>query len=120
MGMCRTLGLAVGNAVRKSCILTRWERPVASTYKLNADGCSWGNPGSSGGGSLLRDHNGQTLWALADFYGETTNMVTEEKALMQGLQLCIETGFVCIDIEIDSLILVKIVNREVDVPWGIV
>lgn len=69
LGVCRAVGLNVGSAMKQSCIITCWKRPDSNRYKLNADGCSRGNPGFSGGGSLLRDHSGHVLWAVADFYG---------------------------------------------------
>ena len=120
LDMCRAVGLNVGSALKQACIITRWVWPESNKYKLNADGCSRGNPGDSGGGSLLRDHSGHVLWAVSDFYGHNTNMVAEARALLQGLQKCIEEGFFDVEAEIDSLILVKIVNREVEVPWRIV
>lgn len=46
-------------------------------------------------------------------------MVAEARDLMQGLQKCIELEFFDVDAEIDSLILVKIVNREVEISWHI-
>lgn len=39
-------------------IVTKWIRPIISFVKVNSDGCSKGNPGLSGGGSLLRDSSG--------------------------------------------------------------
>lgn len=39
---------------------------------------------------------------------------------MQGLLYRIDTGHLLIDIEIDSLILVKVLKEEIDIPWGIV
>lgn len=47
-------------------------------------------------------------------------MIAKARALMQGLQVCKEMRYLCVDVEIDSLILIRIVNREVEVPWGIV
>lgn len=47
------------------------------------------------------------LWVAADFYGETTNMQVEVKALFQGLKLCVENNGRCNDVEVDSKILVQ-------------
>lgn len=102
----RAFGLCVGGAVMRTCIFIKCEKPDVDRCKLN--------PGPSGGGSLLRNHKGHVLLALADFYGQQSNMVAEARALLQGLQCCLEMGFVHVDVEINSLILVKILRREVD------
>lgn len=86
-------------------IITQWVKPDVNRYKLNTDGCSKGNPGQSGAGSLLRSHTSHFLWAMADWNGEQTNMVADARALMQGDQKCVEDGNVAVDIEVDSLIL---------------
>lgn len=48
-------------------IITKWLKPILGRVKLNSDGCSKGNPGRSGGGSLLRSDSGMLIWAQADF-----------------------------------------------------
>ncbi|CAA6657157.1 unnamed protein product [Spirodela intermedia] len=39
----------------------RWTPPRAGQWKLNVDGASQGNPGSSGGGGILRDSTGYIM-----------------------------------------------------------
>ena len=38
------------------------------------------------GGSMLRRDDGSVVFALADFYGDTTNTKAEATTLLQGLQ----------------------------------
>lgn len=38
--------------------LVRWRKPSMGWFKLNLDGASLGNPGKAGGGSLIRDSQG--------------------------------------------------------------
>lgn len=46
-------------------------------------------------------------------------MVAESRALCQGLQLCLDKGFHQIDIEVDSMVLLMIIQRRVRIPWAI-
>lgn len=48
-----------------------WFKLRQGYMKLNTDGCSCskGNPGSSGGGGILRDHFCALIFACADYYG---------------------------------------------------
>ena len=67
-------------------LVTKWVKPSMGVVNLNTDGCSKGNPGPSGGGSVLRDFRGDLIWAQAEFYGQQTNMVAEAKASCRGLE----------------------------------
>lgn len=51
------------------------------------------------------------LWAHADSYGITTNMVAECRALLQGLKLCVTCGVASLDIEVNSIVLVQIMQQ---------
>lgn len=68
-------------------IITQWSFPRQGRFKLNSDGCCKGNPGDG-----LRDDAGQVIFASADYYMDTTNSIAETKALLKGLQICIEQG----------------------------
>lgn len=91
-----------------------------SRVKLNSDGYSKGNPGRSGGGRLLRSDSGMLIWAQADFCGYTSNMVAETKALLQGIRSCVLQGYWNVDIEVDSLVLVGIVQQKIPPPRCVV
>lgn len=99
--------------------ITRWCKPLAGWVKLNTDGCSKGNPGPATGGSVVRFDSGEVLWSQTNFYGTTSNMVFEAKALLQGIQTCINKGVIRVMIEVDSLILKRIIEGKIDVPWVI-
>lgn len=79
------LGLSVGAAAKLSMIITKWEKPCCRRFKLNTDGCAKGDLGQSGGGNLLRNHEGKFMWAMADVYDCQTNMVAEARSVMQGI-----------------------------------
>lgn len=97
------LKVQFGDVQDIKCVITRWIRPAMGRVKLNSDGRSKGNPGRSGGGSLLRTDS-------VHFYGHTTNMVAETRALLQGVETCVDEGFLNMDVQVDSLILAKIVQ----------
>lgn len=65
--------------------------------------------------TVSRDAHGKFLWAIADYYGVTTNMIAEVRAL---LQMCINEGILQVDIESDSMILVKVLKNEISTPWA--
>ena len=58
----KKLGLLVGRAIAGRILVTKWVRPSSGRLKLNANECSKGNPGPSGGGRILRDHCGHLFW----------------------------------------------------------
>ncbi|KAM7526883.1 hypothetical protein LguiA_016785 [Lonicera macranthoides] len=102
------------------CLVTKWVKPLAGRFKLNSDGCSRGNPGLSGGGSLLRSCLGEVMWAQADFYGHQSIMVAETRALLQGLDRCYADNVRGLEGKVDSLILMQILEKKIAIPWGVI
>nr|XP_027067494.1 uncharacterized protein LOC113693117 [Coffea arabica] len=75
--------------------------------QLNIDGCLKDNPGVSGGGGILRSTEGRLLFAFSVYLGQCTSLQAEAKALLLGLQLCVQRG--CLDnlvVESNSMMLV--------------
>ena len=60
---------------------------IQSVVKLNSDGCSRGNLGRSRGGCLFTDCDGRFLLAILCYFGETTSLLAELKALLYSVQL---------------------------------
>ena len=71
-----------------------------------------------GGGCIICDDKGAIIVAKADYYGETTNFIAEAKALLQGLDICKYNEFNDGDIEVDSLMLVQVIEKKVGAPWA--
>ena len=86
--------------------LVRWVRPPHDVLKLNTDGYSKGNPGVSGEGGVLRDERGKLLLDFSCHFGLATSMQPEARALLFGVELCLQRGFGQFEVELDSLILV--------------
>nr|XP_027071629.1 uncharacterized protein LOC113696407 [Coffea arabica] len=99
--------------------LVRWLPPASTLLKLNTDGCSLGNPGRSGGGGILRDSAGFFRLGFAGYWGETTSLHSELKALLFGVKLCVTQGFCCLHLESDSILLVQMVTGVGRCPWAL-
>ena len=95
----------------------RWGDPTQTVVKLNADGCSRGNSGRSGGGGLFRDFDGRFLLGFSCFFGEAMSLQAELKALLFDVRLGVSRGLVRLHLEYDSVVLVRIIQGKVRCPW---
>ena len=78
-----------------------------SACRLFTDGASRGNPGQAGAGALLLDAEGRELAARSLYLGECTNNVAEYRALLLGVQTALELGCTCLEIRLDSELIVR-------------
>nr|XP_009793482.1 PREDICTED: uncharacterized protein LOC104240345 [Nicotiana sylvestris] len=85
-------------------------------YKCNTDGASKGNPGLRSLGFCVRNDEGDVVYARAVDLGVTTNVVAEAKAILQGLEYCVEHDLHPLILEIDSLVMKKVIEGEWDPP----
>ncbi|XP_071902237.1 uncharacterized protein [Coffea arabica] len=110
--------LSSNPASRVSFHIVRWSaRP--GCLILNTDGCSKGNPGCSGGGGILRDASGGPILAFSAFFGIRSSLHAEALAMLTGLRMCVKQGFVTVDLQSDSRVLVGIIQRRFRCPWQI-
>ena len=86
---------------------------------LNTDGCCKGNPGTSGGGGVIRASDGRVLVGYSVFLGVGTSLRAEVLALLAGLRLCGQKGFTQVRVQSDSLVLIGILQRRFQCPWQI-
>ncbi|XP_075087488.1 uncharacterized protein LOC142169519 [Nicotiana tabacum] len=89
-----------------------WKLSFHGWYKCNTDGASKGNPGPSSLGFCVRDDEGDVLYARAVDLGVTTNVVAEAKAILQGLEYCVEHYLHPLILETDSLVMNKAIEGE--------
>ncbi|XP_070036080.1 uncharacterized protein [Nicotiana tomentosiformis] len=68
-----------------------WQLPYEEWFKCNTDGVSRGNPRPSSYGFCVGGHAGDLVFAKAKEIGETTNIVAEENAIVEGLAYCTHT-----------------------------
>ncbi|PHT27304.1 hypothetical protein CQW23_33091 [Capsicum baccatum] len=94
-----------------------WKKPAADFYKLNTDGSALQNPGSIGGGGILRDHHGNLIYAFSTPFGIGTNNQAEVKAAIFGVTWCIQHGYTKLILEVDSALLIQWLTHHIQPPW---
>ncbi|MQM20938.1 hypothetical protein Taro_053968 [Colocasia esculenta] len=107
-------------AVRRLCDEPAGQsmHPSTGRFKLNVDGAFKSATGIAGGGGILRDHNGDCIFAFAANYQRTTAALdAEARALRDGLAMCCTKGFLEIVVETDSLALTQSVTGQALRPW---
>ncbi|XP_077240345.1 uncharacterized protein LOC143881241 [Tasmannia lanceolata] len=68
-------------------VMQKWESRDPGMLKLNFDGSSLGNPGSSGIGEVLRDELGKVRWAFVGPIGVANSSEVEVRAVHRGIRL---------------------------------
>lgn len=95
---------------------TRNNRGKLETREISAslycDGASRGNPGPSGAGVVLLDHNDDQILQLSCFLDSGTNNEAEYQALIRGLEAAGELGLSSLRIFSDSELVVKQLRGE--------
>nr|XP_033512782.1 uncharacterized protein LOC117277459 [Nicotiana tomentosiformis] len=66
-----------------------WEFPNEGWIKVNTDGASRGNPGRSSIGYVLRDEEGDVIYALGREIPPVTNNEAEALAILEALRYCV-------------------------------
>lgn len=71
----------------------------------------------SGGRDILRDANGHSIFAFVRYYGISYNNNVEIRALLDGLNFCVQMNITHIKVETDSKLVVKWWDQNDQVPW---
>lgn len=93
------------------------EKPQVGWVELNVDGSFKDNPGSYGGGGIVRDNWGMFIATFSKKLRVGTNNGAELQTLLSGVWLCKELGYCNVNIEIDSAIVVVWLERKFCFPW---
>lgn len=109
--------MSYGKPKRVTVRAVAWFKPSMGLVKLNSDGGSWGNPGVSGGGGVIRDSNGNLVFGHSTFYGECTNSMAEIRTLHQGVFWLFSNGFYDSLIETDSGFIFGCLTKGHSPPW---
>ncbi|WMV36481.1 hypothetical protein MTR67_029866 [Solanum verrucosum] len=89
----------------------KWIKLPARTFKLNSDGSCL--QGACGGGGLIRDSFGHTIFAYSINLRAGTSNMTKTAALLYGLKWCADKGLTNVWGLIDSLLLVRgLINMD--------
>ena len=87
-------------------------------HKLQFDGCSKSNPGIAGAGAVIYKFN-EEISAKIQFVGNnSTNNVAEYTGLIVGLKEAIKLGIKKLDVEGDSMLVIKQMKGEYKVKSG--
>lgn len=81
-------------------------------FVLRFDGCSKGNPGLAGAGAVIY-YNEKEIWTGSQFIGHNeSNNYAEYMGLIIGLKKAVRFGIVDLDVEGDSMVVIKQMNGE--------
>ncbi|XP_035545131.1 receptor-like protein 7 [Juglans regia] len=97
--------------------VVKWHQPPQGWVKLNTDGSSFGNPGTSGVGGVIRDEDGRLLLAYSVPLGLGTNNFAEFSSLLEGVRRCHALGFYRVQIETDSQLVVNWIVKNKCPIW---
>ncbi|KAL3502510.1 hypothetical protein ACH5RR_036959 [Cinchona calisaya] len=100
---------------QEQILVISWTPCSTGFYELNVNGLSAGNPGSSGRGSVIRDHHGCFFFRFCEYYGTATSLVVECCVLLVGIKWCIRENFLQVVIDSNSKALVDIIQDRVRV-----
>ena len=117
----QSLHLPPVDMVNKECMVVQWCKPPPGFFKLNVDRAARGNPGLAAGGGIIRNSNGDLIAAFSNFYGHTSNIVSEFFAIWDGLDLCFNMNLDLekVVIESNSKVLVEMLMHGVCNLWQI-
>lgn len=96
-------------------LIVRWEKPPGGWIKLNTDGASRGNPGIAAAGGVFRDDKGESVCGSGANIGIATAAVAELWGLLYGLQIAWDRGWRRVFVELDSMLVLEVVQKGVDV-----
>lgn len=103
----------------KARIVVPWCSPLLSYVKFNVDGASKGNPGTSGIGGVLRNHQGTMLGYFVKATGHLWAYEAELQAIVHALVFCQQYGIHNVLIESDCSLVVGWVRNVNARPWSL-
>ena len=79
---------------------------------INTDGGARGNPGPGACGAVVKDQTGNIIRREGRFLGICTNNEAEYQGLILGLETALELGADCLEVNMDSELVVKQLRGE--------
>ncbi|XP_027171546.1 uncharacterized protein LOC113771125 [Coffea eugenioides] len=96
-------------------VAVSWKRPQPPLFKLNTNASV--SQGRATGGGILRDSSGRVVFAFYKEFGDTKVLTAEGLALLQGLQFCQERQVQGLLVEVDSQVLVHLIQSGTVSKW---
>ncbi|OMP01064.1 reverse transcriptase [Corchorus capsularis] len=103
------IGLPAAKMV-SSLVDVCWNPPPQGWFKLNSDGSSVGNPGSSGAGGIIRKDTGEWFVGYVRKIHCATSLQAEFWGLRDGLTLAVDHGISFLDIAVDAKNVISLLN----------
>jgi len=94
-----------------------WQPPRLGCIKLNIDGSSFGSPSSGAVGVVIRDWENNFLGGFAQNIGHASAFVAELSAAMFAIEKAVEMHWGDVWIETNSLMVLKALYHQLEVPW---
>lgn len=83
---------------------------------MNTDDNALGNLGRVGTGGLVMDDCNKLITGFSIFIEITTNMYAELAAVHHGINMTLELGVACVQIETNSLEAVQLIDKATPLP----
>ncbi|XP_075084871.1 uncharacterized protein LOC142168109 [Nicotiana tabacum] len=96
-----------------------WEYPTPGWIKVNTDGASRGNPGRSSIDFVLRNEEGDVVYACVKEIHEGTNTEAEAKAVFEALKYCLNHHYMLI-LHTHSMVIKNVFEGSWTCPWNVV
>lgn len=109
-----------GRAVKAPKIIeVKWQPPLYGWFKINADGCSLGNPGQDGCGVVFRISNCVVVGSLAQSIGVDNSVSAEFWGAIFAFRIACSRGMRHIWFECDSMHVIGVLSDHSLVPWNL-
>lgn len=57
--------------------------------------------------------------AFINYYGQCSNNIAEAKVILHGLQWCAHNGYYDKIVELESLVIIRMINTDSNVTWQV-
>ena len=96
------------NVKKSSVVQERWKKPDPKFVKLNVDAAFYATEGAGATAAVIKDDKGVFLAAQCIFIPYASSVVTTEaQAMRDGLNFANSLGFLRVEAESDSLIVIE-------------
>ncbi|XP_027184008.1 uncharacterized protein LOC113782315 [Coffea eugenioides] len=107
--------LAPSSTISHRHVSVSWGRPSPGSLKLNTDASVMQNVAVGDG--LVRNHQGEVIFAFYKEFGDVDILATESLSLLFGLILCVQKGMFGFAVEVDLVVLVKLILSNSLAKW---
>ena len=108
--------LAPSGAISHQYVAVSWSIPPPGTLKFNTD-ASVVRGVAAGGWRLVRNHQGEVIFAFYKVFGDADVSTVEALSLLFGLTLCVQRRMDGLAVEVDSAVLVRLIHSNSLAKW---